>query len=149
MRPLIALALMLLTTPALAQSVTDCDWKAQANALAEPWEEFSRTFANGKVRLALIDVGEPAVGGYHLLVLSPPYGELGDRQCRIVTFETYGFGYAAFDQLTADYDPARGLIFELPVEVVDEAVGGLVPKWLTLTLNQATGAIEAWLHSGA
>lgn len=140
MRPILTALLLATAAPAMAQSVTDCDWKAQAGALAEPWEETSRTFSNGNVRLALIDVGEPAIGGYHLLILSPPRGELGERQCRIVTYETYGFGGVDFASLTADYDPARGLIFDLPVRVVDDA-GDLVPRRLTITLNQSNGEI--------
>ena len=51
-----------------------------------PWTAKPKPLgANGDIRIALIDVGEPAAGGFHLLVLSPPFGELGDRQCRIVT----------------------------------------------------------------
>ena len=45
---------------ASAQSVEDCDWRASAQALIEPWEDNTRTFANGDVRLAVTDTIEPA-----------------------------------------------------------------------------------------
>lgn len=127
-----------------AQATTECDWRARADAIAEPWEENSRTFANGAVRLALIDVGEPAIGGFHLLILSPPYAELGTRQCRILTAEPYGFGGVEFDQLEAEYDPARGLVFYVPVAVAGPD-GNLNDHELTFSLNQATGEIQSVL----
>lgn len=141
MKRFLLLALTLLAAPAAAQSVTECDWKAQAGSIAEPWEDNSRTFANGDVRIALIDVGEPAVGGYHILVLSPPRAELGFRQCRIVTAAPYGFGGVSFDALQADYDPSRGLRFALPVRAVIDGAGELTDYMLTFTVNQATGEI--------
>ena len=49
-----------LSAPAAAQSLSDCDWRASAWLLAEPWEANSRTFANGDVRIALIDAIEQA-----------------------------------------------------------------------------------------
>ena len=137
--PLLASAM---TTPSVAQETTDCDWKASAQAIAEPWEENTRTFSNGNVRLALSDVGEPAVGGYHIIILSPPRDELGARQCRILTWTTYGFGKVEFDKLSADYDPARGLLFSLPVGIADNN-GDVVDRLLVFTLNQATGEIAS------
>ncbi|GGE44011.1 hypothetical protein GCM10011360_34070 [Primorskyibacter flagellatus] len=135
------LSLLLLATPAVAQQVEDCDWRASAGVIAEPWENNSRSFANGDVRLALLDAGEPAIGGYYILVLSPPRGELGDRQCRIVSYKSYGFGRVTFKDLTADYDPAQGLRFRLPVRVVDEPTGAMLDRTLTFTLNQSSGEI--------
>ena len=132
---------LLLASPAPAQQVEDCDWRASASVIAEPWEQNARSFANGDVRLALLDAGEPAIGGYHILVLSPPRGELGDRQCRIVSYRSYGFGGVSFDGLTADYDAAQGLRFRLPVRVVDEPTGAMVDRTLSFTVNQSSGEI--------
>ncbi|CAN0606350.1 unnamed protein product, partial [Ectocarpus sp. 12 AP-2014] len=81
-------------SPSLAQSVGDCDWRASAQALVEPWDapENTRTFANGDVRLAIIDTIEPAAGAFHLIILSPPYDEVGGRQCQVVsTNSSVGF----------------------------------------------------------
>ena len=148
MRHLIAstLTALALATPALAQEVIDCDWRAQAPSIAEPWEANSRTFANGHVRLALLDVIEPAFGGFHLLVLSPPRDELGFRQCRIVTFEdSLGFAGVSFEALKAGYDPATGLSFTLPVRTHD-GQGGYTARTLYLTLDQSDGVITTRLE---
>ncbi len=129
--------------PTSAQQVSECDWRAAAVNIAEPWEANTRTFANGKVRLALIDTVEPAAGAYYLLILSPPFDELGFPQCRLIGFSD-GIGYAGmrFERLGASYDPARGLIFDLPAMIyLPEAGGFSNPTRLTITLNQASGGI--------
>jgi len=89
-------------------------------------------------------VGEPAIGGYHILILSPPFGELGFRQCRILTAEPYGFGGVEFELLEAEYDPSRGLIFFVPVAVAGPD-GRLNDRELTFVVNQATGEIRSLL----
>ncbi|MEO8529729.1 MAG: hypothetical protein ABI459_00760 [Deltaproteobacteria bacterium] len=139
----LALILSILASPALAQSVEDCDWRAEAANVAEPWEQNSRTFANGDVRLAVIDVGEPAAGGYYLLVLSPPFGETGERQCRIVnSADSIGFAGLQISQIKADYDPKAGLIIRLPIASYEPDIGSVYDgRILRLTLNQATGDI--------
>lgn len=148
MKALIA-ALALLATPAAAQEVVDCEWQAQAANIAEPWEANTATFANGNVRLAKLDVGEPAFGGFFLLILSPPYGELGERQCRVLTFpETGGFAGIDFERLEAAYDPSVGLMFTVPINLyVGDAVSA-TPALLRFSLNQATGAISPRIQFG-
>ncbi|WP_238366813.1 hypothetical protein [Mesobacterium pallidum] len=141
-----AAALALAPVLAQAQEVQPCDWQASAWNLAEPWEENIRTFANGAVRLALLDTIEPAAAAFHLLILSPPYAELGDRQCRTIGYQGAGFSGADFAALTAGYDPAVGLIFTLPVQVYDADTAGFVGRALRVTLNQATGAIGTALQ---
>jgi hypothetical protein len=144
-----ALALSLGTGSAMAQSVNPCDWAASAQAIVEPWEANSRTFSNGKTRLALLDTIEPAAGALHILVLSPPYDELGGRQCRVISASP-GIGYAgiSFDRLTAGYDPSVGLMFDVPIGLYDPGTGGTRPALLSFTLNQATGAIDTYVHGG-
>ncbi|MDJ0821491.1 MAG: hypothetical protein QNJ09_06725 [Paracoccaceae bacterium] len=136
-----------LAAPATAQesaNIRDCDWQASARNIVEPWADYSRTFSNGITRLALLDTGgEPAAGSYYLLMLSPPYGVLGDRQCRVIGNDGIGFGFLDFPALDASYDPAIGLTFVLPAEVFDGV--GFENRVLTVTLNQATGAISARL----
>lgn len=129
--------------PAMAQEAVPCDWPARADSIVEPWEANTRTFANGKVRLALLDTAEPAAAAFHILVLSPPYDELGLRQCRTVGLNGMGFAGADFSSLEAEYDPAVGLIFTMGVQLYGEA--DFVPRTLRFTLNQATGAIGAQL----
>ncbi len=130
--------------PARAQEVSECDWRASARALAEPWEANTRTFSNGKTRIALIDTVEPAAGSFYLLILSPPYDVLGDRQCRLVgAAEGIGFRELDFSRLQAQYDPSIGLVFAIPGLIHFPAIDGGSPIWLLVTLNQATGQINA------
>lgn len=146
----LASAATLTAGPGEAQSLGECDWRASAWLLAEPWEHHSRTFANGDVRIALIDAIEPAAMPFHLLVLSPPWDELGARQCRLVSFEPgTGFSGVDFAALEAWYDPSVGLLFSVPVSVYDGVTGGFEDRMLDFTLNQTTGAIEAFVgHMG-
>ncbi|MDG4951587.1 hypothetical protein NLM59_11715, partial [Weeksellaceae bacterium KMM 9724] len=69
---------------------------ASAGNIVEPWEDNTRTFSNGKTRLALLDTIEPAAGSFHVLVLSLPLNELGDRQCRTIGMGG-GIGFSGAD----------------------------------------------------
>jgi len=127
-----------------AHEVVDCDWQASLPSIVEPWEENTRVFANGAVRLTLVDVSEPAAGSFHIVALSPPDDGFGGRQCKVVSaFGDVGFSDVEFKELTASYDPSIGLIFDVPVRVFDSGADTFVPKDLTFSLTQATGAIFA------
>lgn len=140
---------MLAATGAAAVTVEQCDWRARADAIVEPWGDYSRTFSNGKTRLALLDVIEPAAGSMHILVMSPPYDELGGRQCRVISAAPgIGFWGVEFRGLDANYNPAVGLMFTVPVQVYDPGTGMGRGAWLNFNLNQATGRIDAWLVGG-
>ena len=147
MKSIVSAALLAVSaTHVGAQDITDCDWRARADAIVEPWAEFSRTFANGNVRLALTDVVEPAVGAFRILVISPPYDEIGARQCKLVGFEGgLGFAGVTFEALDASYDPAVGLIFDVPVMTYNLETSGFDEWTLVFTLNQATGEIQSYL----
>ncbi|QYX58275.1 hypothetical protein K1T73_07920 [Roseovarius sp. SCSIO 43702] len=135
-----ACALVLGAGAGWAQTVGECDWRAGADALVEPWDENTALFSQGKVRIALLDRVEPAAAAFYVLILSPPYNELGERQCRILSRrEGMGFAGLSFDTLEADYDPAVGLIFTMQAKEFD----GLDyhPATLRFTVNQATGEI--------
>ena len=133
---------LLFAAPAAAQDVRACDWPSNARNLVEPWEDYSRTFSNGKTRVALLDTaGEPVAGSFYLLILSPPYAELGERQCRVIGHNGIGFGYIDFPKLDAGYDPSLGLLFDVPVEIFDGEL--YVEHTLSLTLNQSSGEISA------
>ena len=136
---------VLMSLPVHAQDIVECSWQSSAANLVEPWENYTQTFSNGKTRIALIDTLEPAAGAVWLLILSPPYNELGDRQCRLVGNGGMGFMDLDFAALATSYDPARGLTFVLPGKVYGDGVN----NWdimVALTLNQATGEItkEIW-----
>lgn len=135
----------LFSFPIMAQSVSDCDdWKANIQNVAEPWEDSTRTFANGAVRIVLIDTVEPANAAFHLLILSPPFDEAGERQCRIVSAESgLGFYELSLSGLSADYHPELGLQIELPIRVYGESVPELAFGALMVNINQSTGQITA------
>lgn len=138
---------LFLASPSMAQEIVDCDWQARADAIYEPWEEFSRTYANGDVRIALLDTIEPAAGSFHLLVLSPPFDELGGRQCQTIGLSGgAGFSGIGFEELAADYDPAIGLMFGVQVQYYDGELGDFISGDLLFSLNQSTGLIEAFLE---
>lgn len=144
MRHLLTLLFALLPGLAGAQVVEDCDWRARADAIPEPWEDNIRSFANGEVRVALLDGIEPAGGAIYLLVLHPPRMELGDRQCHIIAMDN-NFGYAtlSFSELEAGYDPARGLTLSLPGVIFLPEAEFQNSIVLHVTVNQATGEVTA------
>lgn len=131
---------------AQAQTVTTCErWEANIRNLAEPWEENTRTFSNGKVRVAVIDTVEPAVVPLHLLILSPPYGVLGDPQCRMISHDSNGFSGIDFANLLASYDPATGLGLYFQVQIYNPDTADFEDAGLDITINQATGDITAFV----
>jgi hypothetical protein len=143
LRGVFALFIATLPLTAQAQEVTPCDWRASAAAVVEPWDENARTFANGAVRLALLDTIEPAAAAFHILVLSPPFDEVGGRQCRIISADAAGSGFEATDfaALEADYEPSTGLLFMMPARLYDPKDGPAKMGRLSFALNQATGEI--------
>ena len=139
---------LLLAAPAMAQSVGDCTDIATARNLQEPWEQTTASYANGDVRIAVIDTMEPAAAAVHLMVLSPPRNEIGDRQCKMVSLQSdggapFGFFNIDFKDRSADYDPARGLVVRMPVYGYNPETGGGDQGELTLIINQSTGEITA------
>lgn len=145
----LAFALALLPGVTAAQVVTDCTpWTAQAANIAEPWEANTATFANGEIRVAVLDAIEPGAVPFHLLVLTPPRDELGARICRLVSLTEGGFGFSALslEDLAAGYDPARGLTLVLAAATWDDNRGGPAPALLEVTVNQARGEVTARLR---
>lgn len=142
-RSIAVLALCLPPGLASAQAVLDCGgWQGQARNIVEPWEDHTRTFANGQIRVALLDTVEPAAGAFYLMVLAPPYDELGSRSCALIGAETdLGFAQADFSALGASYDPVAGLTLRMGVEIFAPLVGGFDPAILAVTINQAAGTV--------
>ncbi len=132
-----------IASPASAQVVQPCADIVDMDAIVEPWEQHTRTFSNGKVRIALVDLVEPAAGAYHLLVLSPPVDDIGARQCSLIGFDT-GIGFVAveFDAITSGYDPARGLKLSIPARFFLPEENFTNVMLVHATLNQATGEIS-------
>jgi len=140
---LVAIALAL---PATAQTAIDCDdWKSSGAKIVEPWDTHSRTLANGNVRVALMDMIEPAAAAFYLLVLSPPYDELGVRSCELVGEGDGGHGFHVLhvDQMTSSYDATTGLSLRIPGMTYDANVDEFVAAMLRVSINQATGDVSA------
>jgi len=128
---------------AVSQTVNDCDWVASANNLVEPWSENSRTFANGAIRIALLDTAEPACCSFHLLVLSPD-PEWG-RACHVISDQP-GMGWAGirYGEQKASYDAAKGLLIPIITDRYDAETGTSDPKkrqMIGIRVNQATGQV--------
>ncbi len=140
----LAAALAFFAFPAAAQTVIPCGgWQGAARNIAEPWEANTRTFANGAIRVALLDTVEPAAGAFYVLVETPPRDELGIRRCGLVAADGGEMGLAGVDfaGVGASYDPATGLTLRFPARRYAPATGGYDPAILAVTINQATGAI--------
>jgi hypothetical protein len=143
-RFLTAVLFGLIAIPAAAQEVRLCDELARVDAIGEPWASHTQTFAGNRVRLVVIDTLEPAAAAFQLVVLSPPFDEVGGRQCMMVgSSGTLGFGGMTLDGLDSNYDPAKGLTWGVKVTTYNADSGGLDDKVLRVTLNQSTGAITA------
>ena len=138
-------AALSLCAPAAAQSINPCDWVASPANLAEPWETNIRSFANGAIRIALLDTEEPACCSSHLLLLAPS-GQVegpGYRACHVISAGPPGTGFTQLDfaGITASYDPVRGLRLEISVGYFTDGVDPARPGRVAVRVNQATGAV--------
>lgn len=142
------LALMAAPGAAGAVTVSDCgDYRSSIQSLAEPWEANTLTFAKGAIRVAVADTIEPAAGAFHLVILHPPFDELGGPMCHVVSAnESFGFAGMTLGPAEASYDPQKGLTITLPVSVYNDATAGFDDTSLAVTINQATGEIVAELE---
>ena len=139
----LAAALMLLSGAAQAQQVEvmPCGDADRVDTIAEPWDRNTATYANGDVRVALLDMVEPAGGAWKLAVISPPRDELGLRQCRVIGADGIGFYGLDFASRRADYDRQRGLVLTFPATRYADAAPEGEPYRLVVTINQQTGEI--------
>lgn len=124
--------------------VQDCGALSSVANIAEPWPDNTRTFANGAVRMTILDTAEPAAAAFHLVVLSPPYDELGLRQCRVLSLGEgwTGFGFLSFERIEAGYDPVTGLRVVMDMGLYNAVTGTNDALALAVTLNQTTGALS-------
>lgn len=136
-------ALVLLSGQAQAQQidVKPCGGAERVDAIAEPWERNIATYANGDIRLALLDMVEPAGGAWKLVVISPPRDELGFRQCRVIGADGIGFYSLDFAARQADYHPQRGLTLTMPAKRHTDLAPEGGDYRLSVTINQQSGQI--------
>ncbi|ARJ69464.1 hypothetical protein [Paracoccus contaminans] len=144
-RPVLIAAAALAPLSGHAAAVRQCDGTASAWNLAEPWEQHSASYAQGAIRVAVLDTIEPAGAPVQLLVLAPPLDEIGARRCRIVSLSAEGSGFYDLDfpGRKGSYDPARGLTLTIPAKRFDPRSGQGRPATLTVTIDQNSGAIAA------
>ena len=143
MRRIAATLLATLTAlPVFAdQLLYECGYHSSAEYISEPWYENTATFANGEVRLAVLDHVEPVSEARALLILSPPYGETGERQCRVLK----GFSGLSLEGMTATYDASVGLQITLTAQVYLEDTAEFASAQVDITLNQSTGDINHYV----
>lgn len=139
-------------TSAYGQVVNDCYSEGAENYLTdirvipEPWEINTRTFANGDVRLVLLDTWDPANYAVHLMItyVDPDLHESEGRACVIISDRGgRGFQNMSLLDMAAGYDPATGLSFSIETERYiseDEPVDHGV---LNVNLNRATEQVTA------
>lgn len=132
-------ATLLLTAPAQAFVVEPCGADFTPLTITEPWEESSRTFANGVIRIFEMFIDPNVASGAALGILHPaPSGE-GYRTCTAIYagVDTRYFGQAFVAEATAVYDASLGLIVSVPVSFVDAD-----RVMLRFAVNQATGVVS-------
>jgi hypothetical protein len=143
------LALGLLSPmPLAAQTMADCDdWRSSAAGIAEPWESNTKVFADGSMRLAIMDVGEPVMGSYRLLILTTTTEEPIERLCTVMSFDgDLGFAGLSFDGASDSTDPQTGLDIKIPAKRWIEATDTYMDAVLTVTVNAATGDVSGKLE---
>ena len=133
-----------LTTPAHAVEIRDCDETASVQSLAEPWEQNTKTFYKGELRIAVLDTGgEPVCCSVHLMLLVPDKtDEMGGRKCHIVSdHESLGFAGIDFAKLTSKYEDGKGLLLTFPYTLY---VDGLSSKSGTgrVRINMQNGKVS-------
>jgi hypothetical protein len=125
MKFLALIALFLSTVTAQAAVVGECGDLNNLENLVEPWEQNTKSFYNGQVRIALIDTGgEPVCCSTHLVIMVPRNDEMGGSQCFVFSQEKYtsegeapsymGFQGIDFQKIKSSYDPAKGLSLSIP-----------------------------------
>jgi len=134
---------------ATAQAITECDWIGNPANIVEPWEDNSRTYANGNIRVAWLDTGgEPVCCSSHLLILMPSGDGSNEpiyRQCRVASARP-GEGFFSVDVagINASYDPAKGLLLSVPIGHWHQGMetgAPAIPDRMELRINQATGTV--------
>lgn len=133
-------AALALTSPAQAFITAPCGPEFSPLTITEPWEENSRNFAEGAIRIFEIFIDPNVASGAALGVLHPNVpGSDSYRSCTAIYAgpEFRYFGQAFVSEATAVYDASVGLIITVPVAFV----GGR-REMMRFAVNQATGAVN-------
>ncbi|MEP1206795.1 MAG: hypothetical protein ABJM29_07190 [Rhizobiaceae bacterium] len=123
--------------------ISECGGPARVDAIVEPWNEATRTFASGRIRIVALDTAEPACCSFHLAIIAPdPNNELGLRQCVSLNDggEWTGFQFVDVAGTQSSYDPGKGLLLSVPVERYIDGVRSM-KMVVNIRINQATGSV--------
>ena len=138
---------LLMPTLGAADVVVDCGELAGAETIIEPWEEHTRTFSHGSVRVAVVDLGEPECCRQHLIVLYAA-NMYGGRGCALVARNALvpnGWHKVGLGEAIASRDDVPGLRISVPVYSYDPATGGADPatrREVAIRVRQAAGAVS-------
>ena len=119
------------------------------DAIAEPWSESTRLFANGVIRIAVVDTAEPACCSFHLIVLAPdPNDELGLRQCLTLSDgeEWTGFQHIDVQAVASSYRADLGLLLRVPVERYVDGIRSTSDE-VAIRINQGHGRSDAGVNA--
>lgn len=100
------------------------------------------------VRLALLDTVRPGNAKFQMMILTPPRNEYRQRYCYTISHtQDQGFASANYGDLIAEFDQSVGLLFRLPVEILQD--GEKVQMRLVFAVNEATASIQAVLQDAS
>lgn len=145
------MVLMVAAFGARAQQVTPCIQDQKINDLsrmqivAEPWGENTRVFAEGAVRLVVLNTGEPAFASYHLLVMFWGGNDFGmvEHFCQITSLSRLGFYDVTLASMESRYDPSLGLVLTVPVSLYDAESDRAVVQPLDIAINRQRYSVQA------
>lgn len=141
--PASAIAMALFAAPVAAQQVVPCDGLIDITMISEPWDNYSRSYAEGAIRLFEAYVAPTMAAGAVIGVLHPVPGDpYPYRACSAVVYDGAAgpyFAEALISDATAGYDPSRGLTVRVPVRFPDNRQP--IPS-VEITINQATGVVS-------
>ena len=130
--------------PTQAAILEECNDYASAGLVVEPWEQNTRTFYNGQVRVAVVDTGgEPVCCSSYLVVIYPNVDdELGGRSCMMLS-QGERSGWAGIDVKTirSSYAAATGLTLAVPVSVLRDDGKGVRKLTINLRLDLRTSKL--------
>lgn len=145
LRAVLSLIPLLAASAAPAQGLARCDHPAaNARFLKSPAAAAVRDFANGAITLIELDTyGEPTCCAAYLMVIHPVPGEPFPGCTLLTADDRLGYLRTDLAAAAARYDPAMGLIVDLPVATYTGGPGGGAPARVTLVVNQALGTVVA------
>jgi hypothetical protein len=126
-----------------AAEVSQCGDLQRFDLIPEPWEKYTKTYANGKVRLIYIDTyGEPSYSSAHLLVLIPDNESMiGERKCFVINNgENIGFMSINFAGIVSTYSSRKGSLVKVPVVTYDGVEG--IDKIIHVRINYKEGEVS-------